>query len=201
MMNFEGAKNYILNKLARELDPRLTYHSITHTLDVHDSAVRLARMEGVNDHEMLLLRTAALYHDCGMLITYRGHESASIGIIRDTLPGFNYSTEDIMHIENMIMTTMLPQSADEDLSMVLCDADLDYLGRPDYFMISHQLKYEWDILNINPTSLKQWYELQIKFLGGHRYFTRSARETREEKKLMNLAQIRIILNGENEIKE
>jgi len=195
-MNFEGAKNFILNKLSRELDPRLAYHSVGHTLDVHDSAVRIANLEKISDDDILLLRTAALFHDSGMLITYKGHEEASVNIINDILPKFNYSDEQIERIGAMVHTTKLPQSADERLSMILCDADLDYLGREDYFMICHQLKFEWDVLNINPTSLKEWYELQIKFVGSHKYFTASAMATREEKKLLNLAQIKEILNGQ-----
>jgi hypothetical protein len=133
-----------------------------------------------------------------MLVTYRGHEDASVKIIQDVLPGFNYSKEEIQRIENMIKTTKIPQSADERLSMILCDADLDYLGRADYFMISHQLKYEWDVLDIYPTTLIKWYELQISFLGNHRYFTRSAWKTRHEKKLSNLQQIYDLLGNEND---
>ena len=196
-MNFEGAKNFILNKLSRELDPRLAYHSLGHTLDVHQSAMRIAQLEDIPEYDTVLLRTAALFHDSGMLITYRGHEDASVNIIKDVLPGYNYAPEEIRRIENMIHTTKIPQSADEKLSMILCDADLDYLGRPDYFMISHQLKYEWDVLNINPTTLVQWYKMQISFLGDHQYFTRSARETRHEMKLSNLQQIKVLLNLEN----
>ena len=188
-MNFEGAKKFILNKLSRELDPRLAYHSIAHTLDVHDSAIRIAELERVPEYDIMLLRTAALYHDSGMLVTYRGHEEASVNIIKDVLPNYNFNTDEIDRIENMIQTTKIPQSAEEHLSMILCDADLDYLGRPDYFMISHQLKYEWDVLNFNPTTLIQWYELQISFLGKHQYFTTAAKTTREEMKLINLQQI------------
>jgi hypothetical protein len=196
-MNFEGAKQFILNKLERELDPRLAYHSLAHTLDVHQSALRIARLENVSDYDILLLRTAALFHDSGMLITYRGHEEASINIMKDILPSYNYSREEILRVENMIQTTKIPQSAEEKLAMILCDADLDYLGRPDYFMISHQLKYEWDVLNINPTTLKKWYELQISFLENHEYFTMSARQTRQESKMDNLQQIKFLLNSEN----
>ena len=198
-MNFEGAKGFILNKLSRELNPKLTYHSLAHTLDVHDSSVRIANLEKVPEYETLLLRTAALFHDSGMLITYNGHEEASVKIMKDTLPGFNYSAGEIERIANMIHTTKIPQSADTHLSMILCDADLDYLGRPDYFMICHQLKYEWDILNVNPTSLKEWYLLQIGFLGNHKYFTKSARDTRQEAKLKNLQQIKVLLNSEIEV--
>lgn len=196
-MNFEGAKKYILEKLARELDPRLTYHSISHTLDVCESAVRIARLEGISESNIVLLQTAALYHDSGMLVTYKGHEEASVQIVHDILPSFNYTPDELMAIEGMILNTKLPQEAWEKMGMILCDADLDYLGRDDYFLISHQLKYEWDVLNFYPTTLLEWYQLQIRFVGGHHYFTRSATETREKTKQKNLDQIRQILHSEN----
>ena len=93
------------------------------------------------------------------------------------------------------MTTKLPQSAKEKLEQIICDADLDYLGRDDFYMISHRLKLEWNIFNIKPTTLKEWYGLQIEFLKNHNYFTVSAIETREEGKLKNLHEIMEIMNG------
>ena len=196
-MNFEGAKKFILEKLGRELDPRLTYHSISHTLDVCESAVRIARLEGIQENNIVLLQTAALFHDSGMLITYKGHEEASVKIIQDVLPSFNYTKDEITIIEGMILNTKLPQAAWEKMGMILCDADLDYLGRDDYFLISHQLKYEWDVLAFYPTTLKEWYELQLKFVGNHKYFTQSAVSTREETKQKNLSQVREIMSNEN----
>ncbi len=186
----------MLNKLQKELDPRLTYHSVNHTLDVFYSAKHLAEMENLEEHDIHLLETAAIYHDCGMLVTYAGHEEASIKIAEDILPQFNYSKSDIEVIRNMIITTKLPQSASVHLDMILCDADLDYLGRPDFFMIAHQLRYEWQMMQVHPTTLRQWYQIQVDFLNNHKYFTRSAIDLRQDGKLHNLAQINEILNHE-----
>jgi HD superfamily phosphodiesterase len=138
-MKYESAKKFILKKLVKELDPRLTYHSIDHTLDVLESAIRLAETENLQSNEMILLKTACLFHDSGMLITYRGHEDASIKICKEILPEFNYREDDIQIICRMIRTTILPQCASNHLDKILCDADLDYLGRPDFFMIAHRL--------------------------------------------------------------
>ena len=195
-MNYEGAKKFILYKLERELDPRLTYHSISHTLDVLESAIRLAELEKISDSEVQLLKTACLFHDTGMLVTYRGHEEASTEICRQTLPAFNYDSKDTDTICRMIMTTKLPQCADGKLDKILCDADLDYLGRPDFFMIAHRLKYEWDILDIHPTSLMEWYRIQREFLSAHRYFTVSAINLRQEFKMKNLEQIELMCSQE-----
>jgi len=195
-MNYEAVKKFILSKLERELDPRLTYHSINHTLDVLESAIRLAEMEKLSSKEILLLKTACVFHDSGMLVNYRGHEEASIEICRQTLPAYNYKEEDTEIICRMILTTKLPQCASQHLDKILCDADLDYLGRSDFFMIAHRLKYEWDILNIHPTTLQEWYLIQKDFLSAHRYFTISAIRLRQSIKMENLKHIEFICNHE-----
>jgi len=191
-MNFEGAKNFILEKLKKELKPTLYYHDLHHTLDVYHSVERIAALEKVNSTELLLLKTAAMYHDCGMLRAYVGHEEASCEIADEYLPGFGYKPEEIKVINRMIMATQLPQNASDHLEQIICDADLDYLGRDDFFMISHRLKLEWNLQKFNTTTLKEWYKLQINFLGNHQFFTKSAIETREEMKQQNLNQIKEI---------
>jgi predicted metal-dependent HD superfamily phosphohydrolase len=189
-MNFEKAREYIIKKLVDELNPALTYHNIDHTLDVLQAAGNLASLEKLNGHDKTLLETAALFHDSGMLKTYIGHEEASAEIVKQYLPDFGYQPDEIDIVCKMIITTKLPQSASTFLEKILCDADLDYLGRDDFFMIAHQLQYEWNVMNIRPTTLKEWYGLQIKFLEGHEFFTESAKRLRNEKKADNLKQVR-----------
>ncbi len=189
-MNYPDARDFIIRKLVDELEPDLCYHSIDHTLDVLNSAMQLAELENIEEHDRILLETAALFHDSGMLKTYLGHEDAGVEIAHEYLPGFGYTEKDIKQISDMIITTKLPQSASSYLERILCDADLDYLGREDFFMIAHRLRYEWNILNIRRTTLREWYELQIIFLENHRFFTKSARQLRDEKKADNLKQIK-----------
>lgn len=192
-MDFEGAKVYILNRLEKELKPHLYYHDIKHTLDVYLSAHRIAKLEKVEAHENTLIQTAALFHDSGMMRTYAGHEEASCDIVIETLPKYGYSQNSIDSICDMIMTTKLPQSASGKLAKILCDADLDYLGREDFYMISHRLKLEWLVLEVNPTTLREWYELQVKFLEDHNYFTQAAIQSRNQGKAQNLAQIKTLI--------
>lgn len=188
-MDFLKARDYILKRLKNELKPNLFYHSIEHTLDVYNSAIKIAEMEGVNGIDLNLLKTASLYHDSGMIRTYNGHEEASVEIAKESLPQFGYNQLAIETISKMIITTKLPQTAGTFLEKIICDADLDYLGRDDFIMISHKLRHEWVTQEINVLSLKQWYELQIQFLSNHKYFTKYAISTRKEGKLFNLGQI------------
>ncbi|MCF8233090.1 MAG: HD domain-containing protein [Bacteroidales bacterium] len=192
-MDYELAKEYIVKRLEKELSPSLYYHSLSHIFDVYESATRLADMEDVSHHDLRLLQTAAFYHDAGMLVTYEGHEQASTEIVNEALPFYNYTPRDIERINQMIMATKLPQNAHQKLEKIICDADLDYLGREDFFLIAHRLRLEWMERGTKNT-LRQWYEGQIKFLEEHRYFTESAKKLRLQKKMENLQEIRELFN-------
>lgn len=194
-MEIEKAREYILSKLENELKPNLYYHSINHTLDVCEAALRIGKMEKVKQEDLLLIETAALFHDSGIMKVYKGHELASIDLIRQVLPDFDYSKKHLEKIEKMIIATQLPQKPPDKLSEILCDADLDYLGRDDFYINALCLYREWYELGIRMT-LKEWYELQITFLSNHTYFTDSALSLRQEKKYFHLNQIKELLNKE-----
>jgi predicted metal-dependent HD superfamily phosphohydrolase len=193
-MDITKVKQYITGRMKEESGLDHYYHNLEHTLDVWRSVVRLCRMEEVSEKDQLLIETAALYHDIGMLETYINHEDASIIIARESLPGFGYTQDEVDTVTNMILTTKLPQSASSLNEMILCDADLDYLGREDFFMIAERLRYEWNVLKIKPTTLLEWYELQVIFLEEHNFFTESAQTLRNEGKANNLKQIKALFN-------
>lgn len=94
--DFESARAYALIRLARELPEIVTYHSLQHTRDdVVPAAERLAHAEGVNGEDLLLLRTAAYFHDLGFVVRREGHELAGAEIAAQVLPTFGYTPEQI----------------------------------------------------------------------------------------------------------
>lgn len=193
MIDFAGAKEFVLKKLKHELKSDLFYHCYQHTIDVYESAVKIAKLENIKGNELILVQTAALFHDTGFLTGYCNHEDESVCIVRKYLPQFGYSPEDIDIIVGMIASTKLPQNPTTILEKILCDADLDYLGRDDFFMIANKLLCEWN-LNGMPTTLKKWYHIQVDFLANNDYFTGSANSLRQEKKKENLSQILELLS-------
>ena len=83
---FTSIKQPILSRLENELDPRLGYHNLSHTLDVVEQAEVIAKQEKVNDkHDILLLKTAAVFHDSGFLVVYKNHEEKSFEIATESL--------------------------------------------------------------------------------------------------------------------
>lgn len=196
-MNYQNARQFILKKLEDELPDYLYYHSINHVLDVLSAAENLAGLEGIEGESLTLLKTAVLYHDCGFIKQSNDHEMIGCQIVREYLPAFNYSEEQIKIICDMIMATKIPQSPKNLLEQIICDADLDYLGRDDFWTIGSNLFKELEIYGILNDE-RDWNKLQLKFLEGHQYFTQSAIKLRKIKKDSHLEKIRNIVSGYNE---
>ncbi|MFT3884792.1 MAG: HD domain-containing protein [Flavobacteriales bacterium] len=188
-MDQRAAKSHILSRLRHELPAARTYHSFEHTLDVYASAITIAEQEGVSGEDLELLKTAALFHDSGFLVQGNGHEEGSCSIAREALPRFGYSQEQVERVCGSIMATRLPQEPHEPLARILCDADLDYLGRDDFFSIGATLFEEMRTYGALTTE-REWNELQLRFLEQHRYFTDTSRWLREPVKQQHLATLR-----------
>lgn len=194
-MDYKGAEKYILKKLEKELPKNLYYHNYHHTLDVLEAAGIYGGMEKINEEEMILLKTAALYHDSGFLDKYSQNEEASVRIVEEVLPKYRYSPGQLETVKNMILCTEIPQKPRTILEKILCDADLDYLGRNDFYMTGICLLREWNENGL-ATTLREWYIRELYFLQQHEYFTRSAFKLRNGLKLLHLKQIKDLL-GEN----
>jgi len=89
------------------------------------------------------------------------------------------------------MATKIPQSPKNILEEIICDADLDYLGRDDFEPISDSLRREFLELGI-VSSDEHWYSLQIKFIENHNYFTNSSRQLRNPEKLKRLEKLKSV---------
>lgn len=189
-MEIEKAEDYILARLESQLDGTLFYHGMHHTIDVVNTAMDIAGLEGITDEESLqLLWTAALYHDSGFLTTYQGHEEAGCALAREVLPGFGFTGTQIETICGMIMATKIPQSPGNALEMILCDADLDYLGREDFETVAATLFEELKVRDM-VEDIPAWDAVQVRFLETHAYWTDSERKRRDAAKQRHLEHLK-----------
>ncbi|HIP36426.1 MAG TPA: hypothetical protein EYG85_06195 [Crocinitomix sp.] len=188
-INYMKAERHIMHILETKLSPNLHYHSIRHTKDVTQAVERLALMEGITDEDLFLLKSAATYHDAGFVEKYDANEEIGMRMAREILPKYGYTQEQIDVIDGLIKSTEIPQSPKNLLQEIMCDADLDYLGRDDFHEIADLLRRELrEHGKIN--SDKLWDEIQIKFLTQHTYFTKSAIKTRQSKKMKHLEELK-----------
>ncbi len=188
-INYYKAERFIMKQLEARLSEKLYYHSISHTKDVVNAVERLALSENVTDEGLFLLKTAANYHDAGFVEQYEKNEFIGARMAAEILPKYGYTEENIDRIKELIYVTEIPHQPKNKLEEIICDADLDYLGREDFHEIADRLRMELrEHGKINSDRL--WDEIQVKFLTQHKYFTKTAIETRDPKKQQNLEDIK-----------
>jgi HD superfamily phosphodiesterase len=175
----------IVEKLKKDLPPYIHYHTIEHTLDVYDRAKFIAKEEGIFDADLKLLLIAVIYHDAGYLKQSKDHETISCQIARKYLSQFNYSINDIDKICTIIMATRIPHNPKSRLEEIICDADLDYLGRNDFFKIGEKL-YNELLESGEILTRDEWNTMQVNFMQQHHFFTQTAISSRQNIKEKNL---------------
>ncbi len=187
-INYYKAERYIMKLLDQQLSPKLHYHSVGHSKDVVNAVERIALLENVTDEALFLLKSAANYHDAGFIEQYDANEPVGVRLAGEILPRFGYTQDDIKVIQELIYATRIPHNPKNHLEQILCDADLDYLGRDDFHEIADNLRRELREHG-KIKSDRQWDEIQVGFLKMHKYFTKTAIETRQEKKLQHLKEV------------
>jgi class 3 adenylate cyclase/ligand-binding sensor domain-containing protein/predicted metal-dependent HD superfamily phosphohydrolase len=184
-IKYYKTEHHVLKMLENGLEPNLYYHSLNHTKDVVKSVERLALLEGVTDEGLFLLKTAAIFHDAGFLESYQHNEPIGARMAEEILPQYGYTEDHIQTIKDLIFVTQIPHKPTNKLQEIICDADLDYLGRNDFEEIADKLRRELKERKII-SSDKKWDEIQISFLRQHKYFTKTAIETRQKNKEKNI---------------
>jgi len=195
LIQFTDIQEIILDKLEKELPKFLYYHNVKHTVDVVTEVELIGWGEGITDEEILLLKTAGLFHDAGHTIAYDNHEYFGTELVKEYLPEYNYTEEQIEKICEIIMSTKLPPQPKTLLESIICDSDLDYLGRSDFIPVSNTLYEELKEQN-KIGSLNDWNKLQLKFISGHQYFTETARSLREVNKQKQIDRIKELIVDE-----
>ena len=192
LIQFTDIQEIILDRLEKELPDNLFYHNVKHTVDVVTEVELIGWGEGCSDEEILILKTAGLFHDAGHTISYDNHEFFGTKIAQEMLPKYSYTTGQIDRICSVIMATKLPPKPGNLLEYIICDSDLDYLGRSDFIPVSNMLYEELKAQN-KMKSLNDWNKLQVKFISGHQYFTKTARSLREVNKQLQIERIQSLI--------
>ncbi len=196
MKRYKEIEEHILGKLKAELPKDLYYHGLHHTKDVLRSAEMIGRDENITEDEMILLKTAVLYHDSGFTKVYRNHEEIGCDMAREELPKFGFKPEEVDKVCGMIMATKIPQRPTNKLENIIADADLEYLGTDEFWRIGNTLFQEIKTY-LNVESERQWNIIQMNFLKSHQYHTAFCRKNREALKQKHLAEVTALVEKES----
>lgn len=185
--HYEHAYNKIEAYLIANLPTQYTYHTIDHIRDVVEQAERIAKKEKIPKAVIDDIKLAAWLHDVGYIWEPLRHEARGAEYATSILTEMKFPKSKITLITGMIMATKIPQSPKNIFEEIICDADLDYLGRDDYEANSSGLLQEIELSK--KLNKKDWIKLQVSFLNQHAYFTNSSKKLRSPKKEIILKQL------------
>lgn len=192
MKGYNKIRKEILGILHTKLPKGLYYHGLHHTLDVLKVCNQYIKRGNFDDHTSKILRLGALLHDIGFTVSINDHELRGTEIAEELMTKYDFSGKDIDRVKGIIMATRVPQNPLNFLEEMICDADLDYLGRIDFYAISNQLFKELKFNSVLSTKL-EWNKIQIKFLGAHKFHTDFAKRNRQPEMEKRIEEIKILI--------
>ncbi len=187
----EKAKRYVRQIFADHIPyASYTYHSIDHTMQVHDSALEIAGLAGLSAQDKEILGLATLFHDVGFAEVYQGHEKVSKQYAREFLEKENYPKEYLDQVLDCIDATKVTHQPSGVLEWIMKDADLCNLGKRTYFEQAEKLRMELNDVRNENLSEAQWKEINLEFLENHEYYTDEAKLLFNERKLKNIQRLK-----------
>lgn len=184
-----SARTYAENILGR-LPADCSYHNLAHTKEVVAAVIEIGRENNLSIAQFELVILAAWFHDVGYSCGIINHEEESARMMRETLTKWKVPAEKIDAIKKIIQATKMPQSPDDELSKIMCDADLYHLATQHFAQRSEELRKELVNLCGKQISTKDWTDKNITFLTKHNYFTTYGKTVLEPGKRKNLKKLR-----------
>lgn len=193
----ELSSRFVTKLFAEELSLQLRFHSTYHTSNVVLAAQEIGIREGLTTEEINLVAIAAWFHDTGYTKAYIGHEQLSASIARDFLTDHGLDADRIENITSCILATLFPQSPNNKLQMVLCDADFYHFSKVDYPKFESCLRREWEIcLNMHYAD-EQWDALNLEMLTNHEYFTGYGKTILQSRKQLNIDRLKLAIDNKD----
>ncbi|MCT4613251.1 MAG: HD domain-containing protein [Marinifilaceae bacterium] len=192
-LKFDDLQEEVYEMIETKLSKKMLYHDLKHTQDVVASCEFIGKKEKRSLNDIILLKIAALLHDIGFIVSYKDHEDHSQDIARTILKKYKFPTNYIEKVCRLINCTKEVCVPKDDLSKIIKDSDLDYLGRHDYIPISNKLYLELRNFGILQ-EMRQWRAMQVKFLSRHKYYTDYSINNRESIKQAHLIYLRSLSN-------
>lgn len=166
----------------------LVYHNLAHTEAVVTAVNEISEHYKLNEKDFFICMVASWFHDIGYYVDTANHESASSWEAANFLNTHCHIDDDtVVAIKNCILATKFPQSPDNLLEQIVCDADRYYYGTKDFFALNKLLLQETEALHHISINKNEWRLCTIKQLQDHSYFTEYCRErlSKTKKAILN----------------
>ena len=177
--------------------PRLPYHNAGHMRDVARACERYALMMDLPYDERRDTRFAGEGHDMIYVSGRAGeNEKRTAESMGRLLHYLGYGPEVIHPVKGIILMTDISNPENKPRTtpeMIIRGADIDNLGRDDFFEKTELLRLEEGVAR------EEWYKRTLAFMEGVRYFTDSARELRGPGLKANIERMREIVGYDERV--
>lgn len=195
MIDIKHVEKYIRELFSDKLNKHYTYHSLEHTLDVVSKVKEYSLLCEISKLNCNLLEVAAWFHDTGFTIDHIEHEALGVEIFNTYIEPFKLAEEDVSFVQKAILVTKIPQQPNTIFEKIICDADLDYLGRSDFEKISPLLFSEWvNIGKLDQGDDDTFNTIQVQFLSKHSYHLDAVKALRDKGKAKNLRKVKRLIS-------
>lgn len=186
----EQVKGYVSDLCNAPEAARLPYHNNFHTEAVVQAATRIASHYQLNDHDFFIVLVAAWFHDTGYYTgPPAGHEQRGAELAEAFLKQKDLPEETLSAIKNCILSTRLPQSPQNLLEEIVCDADLFHLGTDEFAGRNKLMRKEAEQLAGKEIAKEDWRKGTIQLLQSHHYHTDYCRLLLDGGKQSNLEKL------------
>jgi predicted metal-dependent HD superfamily phosphohydrolase len=184
---------YVRELFRDELPAGIKYHNADHTLHSTKGVVavanNLAKLEDVSELDRELIIAAAYFHDTGYIREYEKNEPIAARMAGRILKLIGYKPDEIEKVQKMILATDPDVEPKTHVEKILCDADLDNLGREDFFQLDEKLREGRGMRGIDVSDDVTWYSNTLEFLKKHQYYTEAQNKLREKGKQKNTIEL------------
>ncbi len=135
-------EKFVKEIFRKKLNPLFVFHNLAHTKQVVNAATEIAKHYQLNDDDKFVLLLAAWFHDTGFSTGHaEEHEKESIRLASNFLLQYT-DMKIVSRVASCIMATRAPQSPQNLVEEIMCDADLYHLGTNKFRKMNVRLKKE-----------------------------------------------------------
>lgn len=172
----EEAVDFVSHLLKGELTDQFKFHNYTHTAEVANLCEKMGKYYQLSDEDFENLLLAAWFHDTGFIRCYSGHEAEGVKIAGNFLTAKGFEKQRIETIQTLILSTKAEVKATNLLEEILHDADVQHIGKKNFFEKGQLLREEWELILHKNFDEEEWQWMQQKFITANEFATQYAKE-------------------------
>jgi len=149
--------------------PDLYFHNSILLKNICSQVDLIATAEKLPEEDYVDLKLAAVFLLTGYLTNYEDAMEESARHVKESLPGYGFSDENINNVITLIRNSFL-NTPETFSDRILHDARYDYLGRVDYLKLTERLYRELGVYG-STFEAADWIGMQKQFLRDHQFLT------------------------------